>query len=225
MKFYTLLSSMLIFALFMQGCSNHQASQIKTQATSEVTLKADLYDLQVSFKGEGASSDDALTDLTNRLAEFMTWQASSGLEVASQNQSVRPEYHYPKQAKRELTGYVAEQSFKVSAMSLEVFTETMPILAKFSPENIHQGEVSVSDVRRQQALLQAYEQAFKGNEQKRDTLMALSHLCHAKVLDIQEQSHSHGSSGMMRMRAESAPVANEHTVSVTLNITWAADPC
>ena len=99
MKRITLISSILILAL-MQGCTEQQTSQIKTQAMGEVALKADVYELHISFKGVAASSPDAMLALEQAQADFMLWEKESGFEVVSQNRSIRPEYHYPKQGKR-----------------------------------------------------------------------------------------------------------------------------
>ena len=81
MKRITLISSILILAL-MQGCTEQQTSQIKTQAMGEVALKADVYELHISFKGVAASSPDAMLALEQAQADFMLWEKESGFEVA-----------------------------------------------------------------------------------------------------------------------------------------------
>ena len=215
----------VFFLAILQGCSDNRATQIKTQADGEVSLKADLYDLQVSFKGQGETSEEALSALAVKQAEFMQWQQQSGQDVVSQNQSVRPEYHYPKQGKREISGYVAQQSFRIKNMNLQVFSDTMTRLASFKPETLNQGNVSISELHRQKALTQAYDIAYQANVAKRDTLMTLSGLCQGHALNIQESTNSQGIPRVMMMEAKSAPVANEHTVTVTLDITWVAQPC
>lgn len=212
-------------ALLVSGCNDQQWSQLNTQGVGEITLKADEYDIQVSFEGKGENSEGALKALNSNLNAMMNWKASVDFNVVAQHQSVRPEYHYEPNKPRQISGYVATQSFKVEGMNLEQYTQEMQTIASFNPQSLNQGEVHVSEVVRKQALGQAYALAFAANQEKLDTLLGLSHLCEPQVQTIQEHTNAIGHPRAMMMEAKSEPVASEQTVSVTLQITWRAEAC
>jgi uncharacterized protein YggE len=138
---------------------------------------------------------------------------------------VRPLYTYPKEGLRQLSAYEAQHRFKVKALTLQQYADTMTRLSQFKPQTLNQGEVGVSETVRQQALQQAYADAYRGNQEKLKTLMGLAELCSPTVLDMKEYTNSHGAPRAMMMEAKSAPVANEHVISVRLEISWQASAC
>ncbi len=207
------------------GCFPTDDIQIHTQAQGEVALKADQYSVQVGFSAQAKTSEAALAKLNANLADFLTWKKASGFNVVTQNESVQPMYHYPRDSQRELTGYQAQHSFNVKGLSLIQYDDTMKKLTRLKPESLYQGGVGVGDAIRKKAEQQAYELAYAANREKLKTLTGLANLCWPKVKDIREYTNSHGGPRVMMMEAKSAPVANEHTISVRLEIIWQASGC
>lgn len=216
---------LLMSALVMQGCNELPNSQLLTQGQGEILLEADEYSLSVHFSGQGESTGDAMGALTNSLIGFYKWKDETSFDVVTLRQSVRPQYVHEVNKPRGISGYLAQHSFKVKGMSLKEYAAVMEALAKLQPERLSQSEVGVSEARRDVAQKQAYAMAFAANKVKVQTLMGLSGLCNPVVERIQEHSQSHIGPRVMMMEAKSAPVANEHTVSVSLDITWRANPC
>jgi len=216
--------SLLVSFLLIQGCNDTAMSQVVTQGQGEVALKADEYSLSIYFSGQGKSTSEAMAALNNALDGFYKWREATSFDVVTQSQSVRPQYVHEANKPRSISGYIAQHGFKVKCMNLEQYDKVLKELALLQPESLNQAEIGVSDDRRSVAQKQAYEMAFVANEAKLQTLMGLSELCDPVVERIQEHSQSHIRPRMM-MEAKAAPVANEHTVSVSLDITWRANPC
>ncbi|MFY0642496.1 MAG: SIMPL domain-containing protein [Bermanella sp.] len=216
---------LLIALIGLTGCFATNETQIFTQGQGEVALKADQYSVQVGFSAQASSSSEALAKLNSGLAGFIKWKSASGLNVSTQNESVQPVYFYPKNQPREITAYKAQHSFSVKGLNLKQYDDTMKALAAFKPESLYQGEVGVSDSIRKQAEQQAYDLAYIANKEKMKTLTALAKLCWPKVKEMKEYTNSHGGPRVMMMEAKSAPVANEHTISVRLEMTWQASDC
>jgi len=210
----------------LSGCDSTPQAQLQTQAQGEVSLKADQYSIQIGFTAKAESSDSALAKLNSRLLGFLDWKDAVGFDVVTQNESVQPIYHYPSNGPRTLSGYQAHHGYRVKGMDLEEYAQAMKTLAQFEPESLYQGEVGVGEDDRQQALAQAYALAYQANQKKLSTLMSLADLCEPKVESIKEYSQSHGAPRAMMMEAKSsAPVANEHKISVRLDMTWQASGC
>ena len=209
----------------LTGCIATNETQIFTQGQGEVALKADQYSVQVGFSAQANTSSEALVKLNASLAGFMKWKSASGFNVSTQNESVQPTYMYPKNEPRKTTGYQALHSFNVKGLNLKQYDDTMKKLATFKPESLYQGEVGVSDEIRKQAEQQAYDLAYQANKEKMKTLTALAKLCWPKVKEMKEYTNSHGGPRVMMMEAKSAPVANEHIISVRLEMTWQASDC
>ncbi len=215
-----------VFLLSATGCYEAGQTQLHTQAQGEVTLTANEYSIQIGFVEQGESSEAALAKLNAALVGFLQWKDGAGFKVVTQNQSVQPMYHYPNNGPRVLSGYQARHGFNVTGMDLLQYSQAMTRLAAFKPESLYQGEVGVSDAERKQALAQAYELAYGANQDKLSTLMGLAGLCEPKVESMKEYTQSHGAPRAMMMEAaSSAPVANEHKISVRLDITWQATDC
>lgn len=213
------------FLLSLTGCFSVDSAQVHTQAQGEVALKADQYAIELGFSAQASTSEGALAKLNASLVDFMAWKDASGFDVVTQNQSVQPVYHYPKDGLRELRAYQAQHRFKINNLSLQQYTDAMGQLSALKPESLYQGEVGVSESIRKQAMQQAYALAYAANQEKLKTLLDLSKLCWPAVKEIKEYTNSHGSPRAMMMEAKSAPVANEHTISVRLEITWQASAC
>jgi uncharacterized protein YggE len=209
----------------LAGCIATDGTQIYTQAQGEVALKADQYSVQLAFSQQAKTSEAALSQLNTSLVEFLKWKKASGFNVVTQSESVQPMYHYPNNGPRALTGYQAQHSFNVKGLSLQQYDDAMKKLASFKPESLYQGEVGVSEAIRKQASQQAYEMAYAANKEKLKTLTGLAKLCWPKVKEIKEHTNSYGAPRAMMMEAKSAPVANEHTISVRLEITWQVSGC
>jgi uncharacterized protein YggE len=219
------LVSGLVVCASLAGCFPSDSTQLYTQAQGEVALKADQYTIQLGFTEQAKSSEAALANLNTNLTAFIKWKNASGFDVVTQAESVQPMYHYPKDGQRQLDGYQAQHSFKVKGLSLQQYDSTMKKLASFKPESLYQGEVGVSESIRKQTMQQAYELAYTGNKEKLKTLTGLAKLCWPSVIEIKEHTNSHGAPRAMMMEAKSAPVANEHTISVRLEIIWQASAC
>ncbi|WP_283789300.1 SIMPL domain-containing protein [Bermanella sp. WJH001] len=216
----------LLAVLFgLAGCLATGEAQILTQGQGEVALKADQYSIQLGFSEQALSSAAALAKLNGSLAGFIKWKNASGFNVSTQNESVQPIYQYPKNQPRQITGYQAQHSYIVKGLNLQQYDNTMKTLAAFKPESLYQGEVGVSESIRKQAEQQAYDLAYQANRERMKTLTALAKLCWPKVKEIKEYSNSHGGPRVMMMEAKSAPVANEHTISVRLEMIWQASEC
>ncbi|GAA6136147.1 oxidative stress defense protein [Oceaniserpentilla sp. 4NH20-0058] len=207
------------------GCSENVTTQLTTQGRAEIPLQADQYSILVNFAAQGQTSEQALSKLTQAQQGFLKWKDDSKQKVVTQYQSVNPQYHYPKQGKRTLSGYQAVHRFQVQALDLQQYTKAMTKISEFNPQSLNQGEVGVSADKQQGALKRAYDQAFKANEQKVNLMLKAADLCHPQVVSMQEQSSAPTFPRTMMMEAKSAPVANEKTISVTLDITWQASNC
>jgi len=224
-KLVVMWAAMTALLLSLTGCFSVDSAQVHTQAQGEVALKADQYAIELGFSAQASTSEDALAKLNASLVDFMTWKDASGFDVVTQNQSVQPVYHYPKDGLRQLKAYQAQHRFKVKSLSLQQYTDAMGQLSALKPESLYQGEVGVSESVRKQAIQQAYALAYAANQEKLKTLLDLSKLCWPAVQEIKEYTNSHGVPRAMMMEAKSAPVANEHTISVRLEITWKASAC
>jgi uncharacterized protein YggE len=215
----------LLVSLGLFGCVEQDKTQLYTQAQGEVALKADQYSVQLGFSVQDKTNEGALRKLKASIEGFLKWKDTSGFDVVTQSESVQPMYHYPKDGIRQLRAYEAQHRFAVKGLSLQQYTDAMITLASFKPESLYQGEVGVSESIRKQAMDKAYERAYIANQEKLTRLMSLANLCWPKVGEIKEYSHSQGIPRGMMMEAKSAPVANEHTVSVRLEMTWNASGC
>lgn len=223
-------SSVLLVVGLLTGCgaTSFPDGRIHTQANVKDALIADEYRLRIDFSAKAQQQTQLAGLLAKQTAPFLAWskQSFNESQLVSENLSMQPIYEYPANQSPKQTGFDIQQGYLLKGLSQAQYVMAMSKLGEFELRSYALDGVTASEDARVASQSQMMAQAFAKNQQQAQSLAELAGLCGLQAIDVKPQQYSAPQPRMMMLEAKSMDAPpSEQNVSLTLAVTWAANPC
>lgn len=164
-------SLMLGFTTHAAIAANYDFPHLETVGTSQVNIAPDMAEIsvQVSLSKDNAKQAKAAVD--EAVAKFINRLKQAGVnkqDIQSANLQIQPQYHYPSNQPKKLTGYNASRHITVSVKDLAKLND---ILDSALEEGINRVQnIALKSSNESQAVEQARQAAIEDAKQKAKSL-------------------------------------------------------
>lgn len=227
-----LLGFVLLSLLVLGGCTQDKpVAQVSTSATGTVEALPDMAILQGRVVSQAKSSEEAARKTQvqlDKLIGFVQSQQVANEDLQAASVLVTPEWHYPKDQPREVSGYRAVAEFTIKLRQLDKLSDLYSGLFKAGATELNPAQFDFSQ--REALELQAIEKAVALAKRKAEAGLKPLQQQMAEVLsmnvDTQWQSpglYKARGAMMMSESADAAPQVNvgNQTVQASVSVTFA----
>ncbi|GAA3526288.1 SIMPL domain-containing protein [Zobellella aerophila] len=154
----------LLFSSAGFAISVPDAPHLVTQGEAEIKVAPDMATLSVAVTAVKEDSRTAKEEVDTKVAALFSGLSALGInkeDVDGGNLVTRPDYHYPREGKPELNGYLAERNITIRLYQLEHLSQVLDLVLEHGVQNIQQITYGSRDAKgyQQQARAAAIEHA------------------------------------------------------------------
>ncbi|WP_107851114.1 SIMPL domain-containing protein [Oceanimonas marisflavi] len=140
------------------------APHLTTRGEASISVAPDMATISLSVTAVKKDSREAKDEVDTKVAALFSGLSVLGIkktDIDSGNLVTRPDYHYPKNGQRELTGYVAERSVTIRLYQLDSLSQVIDTALEQGVQNVQHISYGVreADSYRQKARQAAVTQA------------------------------------------------------------------
>ncbi|WP_153912835.1 oxidative stress defense protein [Shewanella sp. TC10] len=209
----TLIASGLFigFAANSAIAANYDFPHLETVGTSQVNIAPDMAEISVQVSLSKDNAKEAKTAVDQAVSKFIKRLNQAGVnkqDIQSANLHIQPQYHYPSNQPKELTGYSASRQITVSVKDL---TKLNDILDSALEEGINRVQnIALKSSDETKAVEQARQAAIKDAKQKAQSLAQGFERELAGVWEIRYLTQHPVQPVMMRMSAMQNDIAESY---------------
>lgn len=157
----------LLPLLFSSAClaiSVPDGPHLVTQGEAEIKVAPDMATLSVAVTALKQDSRSAKEEVDTKVAALFSGLSALGIkkeDIDGGNLVTRPDYHYPREGKAELNGYLAERNITIRLYQLENLSQVLDQVLEQGVQNVQQVTYGARSAERyqQQARAAAMENA------------------------------------------------------------------
>ncbi|WP_116474554.1 SIMPL domain-containing protein [Zobellella maritima] len=154
----------LLFSTASFAISVPDVPHLVTQGEAEIKVAPDMATLSVAVTAVKEDSGKAKEEVDTKVAALFSSLSALGVkkeDVDGGNLMTRPDYHYPREGKPELKGYLAERNITIRLYQLELLSQVLDQVLEHGVQNIQQITYGARDAEayQQQARAAAMEDA------------------------------------------------------------------
>ncbi|MCL1043759.1 oxidative stress defense protein [Shewanella electrodiphila] len=169
----TLIASGLVYGLTTNTAiaANYDFPHLETVGTSQVKVAPDMAEISVQVSLTKDNAKEAKTAVDEAVVKFIKRLKQAGVskqDIQSANLHIQPQYHYPSNQPKELTGYSASRQLTVSVKELAKLNDILDSALEEGINRVQNIALKSSD--ETQAIEQARQAAIKDAKQKAHSL-------------------------------------------------------
>ena len=169
----TLLASGLLFGLTTHSAvaANYDFPHLETVGTSQVNIAPDMAEISVQVSLSKDNAKEAKTAVDQAVVKFIKRLEQAGVnkkDIQSANLNIQPQYHYPSNQAKQLTGYNASRQITVNVKDLAKLNDILDSALEEGINRVQNIALKSSD--ETQAVEQARQAAIKDAKQKAKSL-------------------------------------------------------
>ncbi|WP_285164563.1 oxidative stress defense protein [Shewanella goraebulensis] len=169
----TLLASGLLFGLTTHSAiaANYDFPHLETVGTSQINIAPDMAEVSVQVNLSKDNAKEAKTAVDQAVVKFIKRLEQAGVnkqDIQSANLNIQPQYHYPSNQPKQLTGYNASRHVTVSVKDLAKLNDILDSALEEGINRVQNIALKSSDETK--AVEQARQAAIKDAKQKAQSL-------------------------------------------------------
>ncbi|MCL1065733.1 oxidative stress defense protein [Shewanella olleyana] len=209
----TLIASGLLigFAANSAVAANYDFPHLETVGTSQVNIAPDMAEISVQVSLSKDNAKEAKTAVDEAVSKFIKRLNQAGVnkqDIQSANLHIQPQYHYPSNQPKELTGYSASRQITVSVKDLAKLNDILDSALEEGINRVQNIALKSSDETK--AVEQARQAAIKDAKQKAQSLAQGFERELAGVWEIRYLTQHPVQPVMMRMNAMQSDMAESY---------------